>query len=138
MRLRTTIALAAVLGVTLLADGAARAGGTSLPDSTVEVWVLWAAMTVTIVLGVAVAYLVMCVAPPDFATAALCTVVGAAVAYSWPVAFQLGVAVPDFLTRWTTGPALLVWQGLLIFAVGLAGLVRRALAGSGPGSPPEA
>lgn len=45
--------------------------------------------------------------------------------YSWPVTYTLGVDVPNFVLDWTQGSALMVWQGVLVSAIGIAALFRR-------------
>jgi hypothetical protein len=123
-RLKIAGALVATIAVTWLLDEWIRSSAPGLFASNWAPWIVWSSMTITIGLAVGLAFLALRASPPDLAVALLLIMVGLAIGYSWPVAFTLGIQVPDLLTRWTRGPALVVWQALLVLAIGIAAAGR--------------
>jgi hypothetical protein len=75
--------------------------------------------------GAVFAYVAVRWSPPDLGVATVIAVVGLMVGFAWPVTFTLGIHPPDLVLDWTQGPALMVWQGVLLFSIGIAALVRR-------------
>lgn len=46
-------------------------------------------------------------------------VLGSASALWWPIGFLLNAETPDVVAEWAYAPALPVWQGLVLIALGL-------------------
>ncbi len=128
-RLMIIGALAATFALTVLVDAVVRRNSSGLLASNWAPWPVWFGMTGTIGLAAGLAYLVLYRSPPDLGDAIIVAGSGAIVGYSWPVAFTLGIVVPDLFTRWTISPALMVWQGLLVLAIGIAAVIRWYMSG---------
>lgn len=128
-RLMIIGAVAGTFALTALVDAVVRANSSGLLASNWAPWPAWFGMTVTIGLAAGLAYLVLHRSPPDLGDAILVAGLGAIVGYSWPVAFTLGIVVPDLFTQWAISPALMIWQGLLVLAIGIAAVIRWYMAG---------
>ena len=128
-RVLTLGALAGTLALTALVDATVRANTSGLFASSLAPWPTWLGMTATVWLAAAFAYVALRWSRPDLGVAVTIVVVGAIVGYAWPVTFTLGIDPPDFVLDWTQGPALMVWQGLLLSAIGIAALLRRLRSG---------
>ncbi len=131
-RLRIIGALAATFALTAVVDAVVRSNSSGLLSTNWAPWPVWLGMTATIGLAAGLAYLVLRRSPPDLGDAIIVAGSGAIVGYSWPVAFTLGIVVPDLFTQWTMGPALMIWQGLLALAIGIVGVVRWRTEGLAP------
>jgi hypothetical protein len=123
-RFVTLAALAATLVLTAVIDMAVRANTSGLFASSLAPWPTWLGMTATIGLTAGFAYLALRWSPPDLGLSFVIIAVGAIVGYGWPIAYSLGIIVPDFVTEALAGPTLLAWQGLLLSVVGVAAMVR--------------